>query len=151
MGQEDGLMENNLAEAEAAVDELEDKWCCMYKVMSLQEDFVNEKPQLQHDLEARGHVCLFLPKFHCELNPIKLVWGYAKYRELLFSLNHLIIYGINVTGYRNASDGKFSTTKVLVPQCLDMCKMITMCCFFRKVWRYMDAYWCVASVVIQFC
>jgi transposase len=55
----------------------------MYKVMSLQDDFVNEKPQLQHDLEARGHVCLFLPKFHCELNPIELVWGYAKYRECL--------------------------------------------------------------------
>jgi hypothetical protein len=63
------------------------KWCCMYKVMSLHEDFVNEKPQLQHDLEARGHVCLFLPKFHCELNLIKLVWGYVRYRELLFSLN----------------------------------------------------------------
>jgi transposase len=70
-------------------------------VMSLQEDFVNKKPQLQHDLEARGHVCLFLPKFHCELNLIKLVWGYVKYCELIFSLNHLIIYGINVTGYRN--------------------------------------------------
>jgi hypothetical protein len=73
----------------------------MYKVMSSQEDFVNKKPQLQHDLEARGHVCLFWPKFHCELNLIKLVWGYVKYHELLFLLNHLLIYGINVTGYHN--------------------------------------------------
>jgi hypothetical protein len=31
------------------------------------------------------------------------------------------------------SDGKFSTAKVLVLQCLDMCEMITMYPFFRKV------------------
>src|ERR1700720_2484893 len=85
MGREDGLTDKDLVEAEESVEESEDKWCCMYKVMSLQDDFVNEKPQLQHDLEARGHICLFLPKFHCELNPIELVWGYAKYCESLFS------------------------------------------------------------------
>jgi len=85
MGQEDGLTDKDLVEAEESVEESEDKWCCMYKVMSLQDDFVNEKPQLQHDLEARGHVCLFLPKFHCELNLIELVWSYAKYCESLFS------------------------------------------------------------------
>jgi hypothetical protein len=101
MGWEDGLMENDLIEAEAAVNESEDKWCCMYKVMSSQEDFVNEKYQLKHDLEARGHVCLFLLKFNCELNLIELLWGYMKYCELLFSLNHLIIYSIDVTGYHN--------------------------------------------------
>ena len=85
MGQEDGLTDKDLVEAEESVAEPENKWCCMYKVMLLQYDFISEKPQLQHDLEARGHVCLFLLKFHCELNPIELVWGYAKYCESLFS------------------------------------------------------------------
>jgi hypothetical protein len=57
MEREDGLTDKDLVEAEESVAESEDKWCCMYKVMSLQDDFVSEKPQLRHDLEARGHVC----------------------------------------------------------------------------------------------
>ena len=52
-------------------------WCCMHCVLSLQEDFVNEKLLLQHYLE--GHVCLFLLKFHCKLNLIEMLWGYAEY------------------------------------------------------------------------
>ncbi|KAG2335897.1 hypothetical protein BDR05DRAFT_897530 [Suillus weaverae] len=94
----------------------------MYRVLSLQEDFATEKPMIQHYIESHGHVCMFLPKFHCKLNPIKLLWGYAKYR------------------YRKASDGKFTTVKVLVPQCLDMCETLTIHWFFCKMWRYMDAY-----------
>jgi hypothetical protein len=60
----------------AAVDE----WCCMYRVLSLQEDFLTEKPLIQSAIEKAGHVCLFLPRFHCELNPIEMLWGYGKYR-----------------------------------------------------------------------
>lgn len=44
------------------------------------------------------------------------------------------------TGYRNVTDGKFSTAKTLVPQCLDMCDVLTIRRFFHKAWRYMDAY-----------
>ena len=33
-------------------------------------DFKNEK--------SKGHSCIFLPKFHCELNPIERCWGQAK-------------------------------------------------------------------------
>jgi hypothetical protein len=39
MGQEDGLTDKDLVEAEESVAESEDKWCCMYKVMLLQDDF----------------------------------------------------------------------------------------------------------------
>ena len=51
-----------------------------------------------------------------------MVWGYAKYR------------------YRAATDGKFKTAKDLVPKCLDSCDTVTIRRFFRKTWRYMDAY-----------
>lgn len=53
--------------------------CCMQRLLSLQDDFKNEKPLLQLIIEGAGHICLFLPKFHCELNPIELVWGRAKH------------------------------------------------------------------------
>ena len=54
------------------------KSCCWSKIMSLQSDFVNKRPMLQEVIEDSGHVCLFLPKFHCELNPIELFWSYIK-------------------------------------------------------------------------
>ena len=84
MGQEDTLTSHDIADAEGNTDDAgsgTDNWCCIYKVLSLQEDFANEKPMIQHLIENRGHVCLFLPKFHCELNPSEMVWGYAKYRK----------------------------------------------------------------------
>jgi len=42
--------------------------------------------------------------------------------------------------YRASTDGKFKTAKALVPQCLDSCDLVTICCFFWKTWHYMDAY-----------
>jgi hypothetical protein len=55
--------------------------CCMQRVLSLQQDFRDEKPLLQLIIEKAGHKCLFLPKFHCELNPIEMVWSQLKRRE----------------------------------------------------------------------
>lgn len=38
-------------------------------------DFCN---YLEEAVKERGHLCLFLPCFHCELNPIERCWCYAK-------------------------------------------------------------------------
>ena len=35
-------------------------------------DFKEEKTKIEHILNDLGHVCIFLPKFHCELNLIGL-------------------------------------------------------------------------------
>jgi hypothetical protein len=56
------------------------EWCCMHHVLALQEDFRSEKPLIQWLIEDAGHICLFLPQFHCELNPIEMLWGYGKFR-----------------------------------------------------------------------
>ena len=57
--------------------------CCMQKLMSLQKDFFTKKPLLQKVIEEAGHKCYFLPKFHCELNPIEMYWGWVKIREFM--------------------------------------------------------------------
>lgn len=69
-----------------------DDWCCAKRVLSLQRDFQEEKPLLQHRIEERGHRCLFLPKFHCELNAIELYWGFAKYRTFFLFLIYALFF-----------------------------------------------------------
>ena len=50
----------------------------MRTVLSYHEDFINEKTTVEHYVDSRGHIAVFLPKFHCELNPIERVWGHSK-------------------------------------------------------------------------
>jgi hypothetical protein len=51
----------------------ESQGCCMARVLSQQDDFVNQTSMLEQVITAEGHLCIFLPKFHCELNPIEMV------------------------------------------------------------------------------
>ena len=39
-----------------------------------------QKSRLEEEIEARGHIAFFLPKFHCELNFIELYWAQTKER-----------------------------------------------------------------------
>ena len=41
-------------------------------------DFKCQKTMLEEKMESRGHVCLYFPKFHCELNAIERNWCHAK-------------------------------------------------------------------------
>ena len=95
-GQEDTLDDANLDDASEATEESKDKWCCSSQVIALQEDFLNEKPEIQHYLERRGQLCMFYPKFHCKINLIEMLWGYMKYRKaicipFIFVLTQLLI------------------------------------------------------------
>jgi hypothetical protein len=47
--------------------------CCMARILSKQEDFTNQTSMLETVIWEAGHFCIFLPKFHCELNPIEMV------------------------------------------------------------------------------
>ena len=52
--------------------------CCTRRILDLQPDFQEQKSLIQEVIEAAGHLCIFLPKFHCELNFIKFFWGAVK-------------------------------------------------------------------------
>jgi len=41
-------------------------------------DFKVQKSLIQEVIEAACHLCIFLPRFHCELNFIKFFWGATK-------------------------------------------------------------------------
>jgi hypothetical protein len=47
--------------------------CCMARLLSQQDDFRCQISMLEKLIQDAGHECIFLPKFHCELNPIEMV------------------------------------------------------------------------------
>ena len=53
--------------------------CCARRVLSQQQDFREQKGQLQEEVEAANHLIIFYPKFHCELNFIERFWCVAKW------------------------------------------------------------------------
>ena len=83
-------------------------------------DFKEEKTKIEHFLNDLGHICIFLPKFHCKLNPIERCWAQAK-RYTRANTNYTI-----------------QRLRENVPTALDL--RIIMQNYFRKVRHYMFAY-----------
>ena len=50
----------------------------MRQILQNMPDFKCEKTKVEHVLLDSGYKAYFIPKFHCELNPIEMVWGQAK-------------------------------------------------------------------------
>lgn len=51
----------------------------MRQILANHADFKNERTRVERFLvEEKKHIAYFLPKFHCELNPIERVWAQAK-------------------------------------------------------------------------
>ena len=50
----------------------------MRKELASHRDFRDEKNKLEYFLHNCGHACLFIPKYHCEVNPIERCWSQAK-------------------------------------------------------------------------
>jgi len=53
--------------------------CCCRWILYNEEDFRQQKSMLQELYEDAGHLCLYYPKFHCELNFIEQYWGNTKF------------------------------------------------------------------------
>jgi len=51
---------------------------CARGLLALQPDFKAQKGELQEAIERAGHLVLFYPPFHCEINFIEYFWEAAK-------------------------------------------------------------------------
>lgn len=71
--QEWGFNVQNMKVKCAPVCPFENNDCCMACLLNKQEDFMNQPSMLETLITKAGHYCIFLPKFHCELNPIEMV------------------------------------------------------------------------------
>lgn len=54
----------------------------MKEELASHSDFREEKMKIEHYLNGRGHACILLPKFHCELNPIEHCTGQVLYTNI---------------------------------------------------------------------
>jgi hypothetical protein len=53
---------------------IENDNCCIACLLSKQDNFCLQESLLEQKIKARGHQYIFLPKFHCELNLIEMVY-----------------------------------------------------------------------------
>ena len=101
----------------------ESNTCCNKRILELQPDFMEQKSLVQETIEAAGHLCLFLPKFHCELNPIEYFWGTVK--------KHL----------HDHCDYSFDGLKENLPKALDSVPIQTIRRWEHRLFHWVDAYW----------
>lgn len=52
---------------------------CANGLLGLEPDFAAQKGEIQETIEAAGHLVLFYPLFHCELNFIQYYWDATKH------------------------------------------------------------------------
>lgn len=67
-------------------------------------------------------MCLFLPKFHPELNPIEMYWGWVK------------------RYYRERTNGNFKTARKVLEEALAACPLTVIWRFFLRTFRYGSVY-----------
>ena len=66
----------------------------MREILHSHADFKNEKPQVERFLmEEKRHIVYFLPKYHCELNPIERVWVQSKRYTKAYAVTVFIRFG----------------------------------------------------------
>lgn len=100
-----------------------EKQCCCEWLLSQCQDFKEQKSQIMEVVGEAGHYCIFLPKFHPELNFIERYWGHVKRnlrKECSYSMKDL---------------------EVQAPKELrDAVSLTVMRRYAQHAWRWMSAY-----------
>ena len=117
---ERGLYQSNLCRKCTKKYVLEN--CCNKQILEYQPDFQAQKSLVQETIEALGHLCLILPKFHCELNFIEFFWGAIK--------KYLC----------DNCDYTFDTLKENMPKALESVSVQTIWHCEHQIFWWMEAY-----------
>jgi len=100
--------------------------CCLEFLLLEQADFKEQQNAIQELVLSRGHFCIFLPKFHPELNFIERYWSRVKWYA------------------RQYSDGTIKGLKAQADVAMTMspetCDLALMRRYSRTAWRWVDAY-----------
>jgi len=96
--------------------------CCTRRIIDLQPDFREQKSLVHETIEAAGHLCIMLPKYHCELNFIEFFWGAMK-RYL-----------------REHCDYTYSGLQKNIPDAMGSVDVLTIRKWEHRMIRWMDAY-----------
>ena len=99
-----------------------DEDCCGRRIMELQPDFQEQKGLLEEEVTRRGHLVMFYPKFHCELNWIEYFWGDGKRRT------------------RQLCDYTLKGLRRTVPEVLESTEEVRIFRWFKKSSRIIGAY-----------
>ncbi len=81
--------------------------------------FKAQKSRINEVIEGRGHICLFLPKVHCELNYIELYWCLGKWHTRQRAdrswkgLKHGIWQAFGVVPYDNPTNKALPTSSIV--------------------------------------
>jgi hypothetical protein len=98
------------------------KACYARNVMANQPDFKAQRYLLEELLAEHGHLSIFYPKFHCELDYIENFWAVVKRHT------------------RDNCDYTFPGLCNVVPRALTDVLVVEIHWYVRRAFRYMDVY-----------
>jgi hypothetical protein len=100
---------------------IENEGCCMAHLLSQQEDFQHQRSLLEKTITDQGHLCVFLPKFHCELNPIEMVSSFSTDVQQVLILDVTQYWGWCKARYRDVYKVRFEDAKKTALEYLNTC------------------------------
>ena len=96
--------------------------CCATAILDAQSDFQEQECRIARIVKEAGHLCLFLPKYHCELNIIEFFWGITK------------------RYVRENCSFKFEDLENRVYEGMALTSKLTMRKWYLRMWRWIKAY-----------
>ena len=100
----------------------------MRAILSHHDDFKKEKLKIERYLDGKGDTVYLFPKYHCELNPIEIVWTQSK----RYTKAYCNFDCITAEVY-NTCPGKRFTREY--PKLLFQSKTVHVCLLRRCSWR----------------